>query len=97
MDFNNLLNEAKNKVSVATNGKSDVIIADNLAKIQLLFKTKAGETLKAIASDDHKMTEISKFVYGELPLPFRLITKEDVFVDFCLKNRDKVLGINADV
>lgn len=91
MDFKGLLNDAKNKASQATNGKSDEIINANLVKIRQLFNTKAGEAVKSIAKDDHKMTEISKFVYGELPLPVRLLLKEDDFVDFCLKNRDKVL------
>jgi hypothetical protein len=92
MDFNSMLNSAKSKAAQATNGKSDQLIADNLDRVRKLFKTKLGQSVKTIVIDDGKMTEISQFVYGELPLPVRLVVKEDDFVRFCLDNRDKVLS-----
>lgn len=92
MGFGNFLDEAKNKVAQATNGKVEQVITDNLDRIRQLFQTRLGGVVKSVMQDDGKMTEASKFVYGELPLPVRLVLKEDDFVAFCLKNRDKVLA-----
>lgn len=92
MGLSNFLNDARNSAAQATNEKIDRIIADNLTRIQQLFSTRVGRMAKEIARDDSKMSEISRFVYGELPLPIRLLLKEDDFIDFCLKNRDKVLA-----
>lgn len=92
MGFGSLLDNAKNRAAQAVNGRVEQVVSENLERIQQLFKTKAGGLIKGIVEDDGKMAEVSRFVYGELPLPVRLVVKEDDFVSFCLKNRDKVLA-----
>lgn len=60
--------------------------------------TKANSTLastnqsiKNIIHDDAKLTSLFETVHGSMPLPFRLIVKQDAFVAFCLKNRKRFL------
>jgi hypothetical protein len=91
MAFENLLAEAKKKAIEVASNKSNEIIASNLPKIQALFKEKVESSSIALAKNDAKMTEISKGVYGALPAPVKLILTESVFVEFCLKNRSKVI------
>jgi hypothetical protein len=89
MSFGNFLNVA---VSTVSNKGYDVL-QNNLPKIQELFKKQVGPALVTVAKDDAKMTLISQTVYDLLPAPIRLVVKKDVFVQFCLTHKDKILPV----
>lgn len=88
-----LLNGLKNKV-----GKLSDTVADNLESHwdNIIIKVHAAlastnQSIKNIIHDDAKLTTLFETVHGSMPLPFRLIIKQDVFVEFCLKNRNRFL------
>lgn len=89
MSFGSFLNAAVSTVS----NKGHDILQKNLPKIQELFKKQVGTALVTVAKDDAKMKVISQTVYGLLPVPIRLVVNEDVFVQFCLTHKDKVLPV----
>jgi len=67
-------------------------IEEHWPEVQQLFHEKVGPVALEMAADDVMMKRASKLVYDGLPLPVRLAVKEDVFIEFCLDNRDLLLA-----
>ena len=59
-------------------------------KIQKVFDEKVKATALNAAKDDETMKHILTLVYEQLPFPFRIAIKKDVFINFCLKHRDRL-------
>jgi hypothetical protein len=66
-------------------------IQANWPMIKQQFQDKLGNDLRNHLADPEKAVAASKMVYSVLPMPVRLIVKEEVFVQFCLQHKDELL------
>lgn len=66
-------------------------LQEHMPAIQQLFREKVTPEVRAHLSDPEKFLSSSKFVYGLLPMPVRLMVKEDAFVAFCQAHKDQLL------
>lgn len=66
-------------------------IEENKSKILPLIKEKTGEASLAALRDDSNVEKLAGFIYAFLPGLVRFALKEQVFVQFMLDNRDKIL------
>jgi len=71
--------------------KIQKILGEQLPHIKKLFAEKIPASVFAKIQDDESMTWASQKVYEMLPLPVRIVVKEQTFVEFCLTNRNKLL------
>lgn len=55
------------------------------------LKEKAGPAVVEILSDGEKVSELARSAYQALPMPVRLIIKEQVFVEWIASHQDKVI------
>lgn len=69
-----------------------IAIEQNKSKILPFLKEKTGEASLAVLRDDSNVEKLAGFIYAFLPGLVRLALKEQVFVQFMLDNRDKVLA-----
>jgi len=67
-------------------------IEQNKSKILPMIKEKTGEASLAALRDDSNVEKLAGFIYAFLPGLVRFALKEQVFVQFMLDNRDKVLA-----
>lgn len=67
-------------------------IRENWPTIQQMFRDKVGNELRNHLADPEKVISSSKIVYSLLPMPVRLVVKEDAFVNFCILHKDELLG-----
>jgi hypothetical protein len=87
MDWKAKLDTAKTSADQETHRK----IEENWPKVQQIFQEKVGPAALAAAQDDASMTKIIIMVYESLPFPFRMVVKQEVFVEFCLRHRDRLV------
>lgn len=66
-------------------------IEQNKSKILPMLKEKTGEASLAALRDDANVEKLAAFIYAFLPGLVRFALKEDVFVQFMLDNRNKIL------
>jgi hypothetical protein len=57
-----------------------------------MFRDKVGPQLRDHLANPEKVASDSKVVYSLLPMPVRLLVKEDAFVQFCLDHKDELLS-----
>ncbi|TXH93045.1 MAG: hypothetical protein E6Q71_00025 [Pseudomonas sp.] len=67
-------------------------IEQNKSKILPMIKEKTGEASLAALRDDSNVEKLAGFIYAFLPGLVRFALKEQVFVQFMLDNRDKILA-----
>lgn len=56
-----------------------------------LAAQNAGQQLSAFIQDEQKLRSALALVHGNLPFAARLIVKEQRFVDFCIRHKDKLI------
>lgn len=66
-------------------------IEQNKSKIIPLLKEKTGEASLAALRDDANVEKLAGFLYEFLPAVVRLALREEIFVQFMLDNRNKLL------
>lgn len=66
-------------------------LREHWPKIQQLFEEKVGPAALAAAKNDETIRPLLERVYWRLPLPVRMVVKEETFVRFCLKNKDRLV------
>jgi hypothetical protein len=71
----------------STQGK---IIEEYLPKIIILLREKGGPALIYILSDTERLSELSRTAYQALPMPVRLVVKEQQFIDYMLSQRERI-------
>lgn len=49
-----------------------------------------GARSKGVMANDELMQKVFRTVHGRLPLPVRLTLKEQSFVDFCMRNKQRI-------
>ena len=70
---------------------ADAKLQEHMPAIQQLFREKVAPELRAHLSDPEKFLSSSKVVYSLLPMPVRLMVKEDAFIAFCQEHKDQLL------
>jgi hypothetical protein len=55
-------------------------------------REQVGPAVLAAARDDETLTKILQVSYFALPLPVQMLVSRDRFIQFCLANRDILLG-----
>lgn len=68
-----------------------VAIEKNKSKVLPLLKSKTGEASLAALKEDANVEKLARVVYALLPGVVRFALKEQVFVQFMLDNRSKLL------
>jgi hypothetical protein len=66
-------------------------LREHWPKIQQLFEEKVGPAALAAAKNDEMIRPLFERVYWRLPRPVRMVVKEESFVRFCLKNKDRLV------
>ena len=74
--------------------KIEKAIEPHLPIIQAQLKLaaeNAGQQLSAFIEDEEKLKSALTVVHGSLPLPVRFIVKEERFLEFCLRHKEKLI------
>lgn len=66
-------------------------IQEYLPKIISILKEKAGPAVLEVLADTTKLTELARSTYQALPMPVRLIVKEQSFIDWVTSHQDSVV------
>jgi hypothetical protein len=66
-------------------------IREHWPRIQKLFEEKVGPAALAAAKNEESMRSLFETVYRRLPFRVRMVIKEETFVQFCLKNKDRLV------
>jgi hypothetical protein len=86
---NNLAGKAIAKAGSA----QEKVLQDYMPVLVGLLQEKAGPALLDILSDSSRLSPLAASVYQALPLPVRLVVKEQSFVDWLLSHRDSVVEV----
>ena len=100
---NGLKDKARNQVKAVANGMkvpewkngSAKIIEQYKPIIWELLEKRLGSLATDTLQDDQVMDSAFRSIYQLLPAPVRLTIKEEIFVKFCLKHRDRFLQKSA--
>lgn len=71
----------------------DRTIAPYLPVIEAKYnevRDSMGVKSKEAMANDQLMQRLFRAVHNQLPLPLRLAVKQQAFVDFCMRNRDRL-------
>ncbi|MCH7914118.1 MAG: hypothetical protein IH856_13945 [Deltaproteobacteria bacterium] len=66
-------------------------LREHWPRIQQLFEEKVGPAALAAAKNDEMIRPLFERVYWRLPRPVRMVVKEETFVRFCMKNKDRLV------
>jgi hypothetical protein len=94
--MNSFLGKMRNAADKATSSASSTqekVMQEYLPKIVIILKEKAGPALVEIISDLERLSQLARTAYQALPMPVRLIVKEQSFIDWILAHQDKILDI----
>ena len=74
------------------NQQIEKAIEEHWPMVQKTIYEKVPPSAFAVAKDDETMQLLLTPVYMALPFPVRLVTKKEVFMNFCLKHRDRFIS-----
>ena len=77
------------KATVAT--PADALLQQYWATLQPLL-ARQFTNVEEVVGDDAAMTKGLHFVYRALPMVVRVAIKEDMFIQYCLANRSRLVG-----
>lgn len=92
--FGKLKNAAEQAGSTASVAQEKVI-QEYLPKIATILRETAGPAVLEIISDVEKLGDLSRTAYQALPMPVRLVVKEQSFIDWVLSHQDRVTKLIA--
>lgn len=69
-------------------------LESNLPLIKKYAMEKIGPMGKEIIKNESQMKQIFRTIYNLLPFPVRMAVSETEFLNFCLKNRYRLLDIS---
>jgi hypothetical protein len=78
------------QAGVSASSAQGKIIEEYLPKIIALLREKGGPALIDILSDTERLSELSRTAYQALPMPVRLVVKEQQFIDYMLSHKDRI-------
>ena len=65
-------------------------LEEKKAQLVEFVREKIGNDTLTGISDPAKLQDIFAKLHGLLPLPVRLLLKKEKFIDYCLKNKEKI-------
>ncbi len=74
-----------------------MLLEDQLPRIRKLIKEKIGVLPKNTIHNDELMRNSFKRLYQALPRMIRMTFNENIFVEFCMVNRERLLNISEKV
>ena len=74
-----------------------MLLEDQLPKIRKLISEKIGILPKNTIHNDNLMRNSFKRLYQALPRMIRMAISENMFVEFCMANRERLLNISEKV
>ena len=72
------------------------VIQEYLPKIVAVLREKAGPAVLDILSDIDKLGDLARTAYQALPMPVRLVVKEQNFIDWVISHQGKVIELVRD-
>jgi hypothetical protein len=85
------LKSAADKAGSTASVTQEKVIQEYLPKIIAILREKAGPAVLDILSDADKLAELSRSAYQALPMPVRMVVKEQSFIDWVVSHQDTVL------
>jgi hypothetical protein len=89
--FFDSLKTAAGEVASSASSAQEKILQEYLPKIAIVLREKAGPAIIDILSDIERLAELARTAYQALPMPVRLVVKEQSFIDWVLSHQDKVV------
>ena len=77
--------------------KHSMLLEDQLPRIRKLIREKIGIIPKNTIHNDDLMRNSFKRLYQALPRMIRMAINENIFVEFCMANRERLLNISEKV
>ena len=84
------LKNAADKASASASVAQEKVIQEYLPKIVAILREKAGPAVLEILSDIDKLGDLARTAYQALPMPVRLIVKEQGFIDWVVSHQGKL-------
>jgi hypothetical protein len=85
------LKNAADKAGSTASVAQEKVIQDYLPKIIAILKEKAGPAVLEILSDVDKLAELARNAYQALPMPVRIVVKEQSFIDWVVSHQDSIV------
>jgi hypothetical protein len=79
------------KASSTASVAQEKVIQEHFPKIVAILREKAGPAVIAILNDADRLVELARSAYQALPLPVRLVVKEQDFIDWVMSHQDSVI------
>lgn len=87
------LKSAADKAGVSASVAQEKIIQEYLPKIVAVLREKAGPAVLEILSDIDKLGDLARTAYQALPMPVRIVVKEQSFIDWVISHQDKLIEL----
>ena len=85
------LKSAADKAGSSASVAQEKVIQEYLPRIIVILREKAGPAVLEILSDAEKLAELARSAYQALPMPVRLVVKEQSFIDWVVSHQDSVI------
>lgn len=85
------LKSAADKAGASASVAQEKAIQEYLPKILVVLREKAGPAVLEILADVDKLSELARGAYQALPMPVRMVVKEQSFVDWVVSHQDTVI------
>ena len=85
------LKSAADLAGVSASSAQEKIVQEYLPKIVAVLREKAGPALLDILADTERLSDLARGGYQALPMPVRLVMKEQAFVDFVVSRQDGIV------
>lgn len=90
--FGKLMNAA-DIAGASASVAQEKVLQEYLPKIVAVLREKAGPAILDILSDIDKFGDLARTAYQALPMPVRLVVKEQNFIDWVISRQGKVIEI----
>jgi hypothetical protein len=85
------LKNAAGKAGSTASVAQDKILQEYLPKIIAIFRETAGPAIVEMLSDVDKLAELARSAYQVLPMPVRMVVKEQSFIDWVVSHQDSIV------
>ena len=85
------LKNAADKAGSTASVAQEKVIQEYLPKIIAILREKAGPAVLEILSDVDKLAELARNAYQALPMPVRMVVKEQSFIDWVVSHQDSIV------
>jgi hypothetical protein len=85
------LKSAGDKAGTSATAAQERVLQEYLPKIISMLKEKAGSAILDVFSDADKLGEVARGVYQGLPLPLRLVVKEESFIYWVVSRQNSII------